>query len=57
MVVIGAGLAVAWQMTPAKRWRAVAIALGVAWLASAPLYVMLLAARAISRSTGPPPLS
>ena len=46
-VVIGAGLAVAWQMAPARRWRTAAIALGVAWLASAPLYVMLLAARAV----------
>jgi hypothetical protein len=46
-VVIAAGLAVAWQMASAKRWRVVAIALGIAWLASAPLYVMLLAAPAI----------
>ncbi len=43
-VVIGAGLAVAWQMAPARRWRVVGVALGVAWLAAAPLYVMLLAA-------------
>jgi len=46
-VVIAAGLAVAWQMAPARRWRPAAIAMGVSWLASAPLYVLLLAAPAI----------
>ena len=46
-VVIAAGLAVAWQMAPAKRWRAVAIAMGVAWLTSAPLYVLLLAVQPV----------
>ena len=46
-VVIGAGLAVAWQMAPARRWRVVGVAMAVAWLAAAPLYVLLLAAQAI----------
>ena len=45
MVVIGAGLAVAWQAVPQARWRVVAAALGVAWVASAPLYVLLMMTR------------
>ena len=46
-VVIAAGLAVAWQMAPARRWRPAAIAMGISWLASAPLYVLLLFARTV----------
>jgi hypothetical protein len=44
VVVIGGGLAVAWQAAPAKRWRVVAVAMAVAWLASAPLYALILLA-------------
>jgi hypothetical protein len=47
MVVIGGGLALAWQAAPARRWRTIGVALGVAWLAAAPLYLLLLATRPV----------
>ena len=47
MVVIGGGLAVAWQAAAQRRWRTVGVALAVAWLAAAPLYVLLMLTRPV----------
>lgn len=45
MVVIAGALAMCWQLASLGRRRAAAIAMAVAWLAAAPLYVLLLFAQ------------
>ena len=45
MVVIGGALATCWQFSTLGRRRGAVVAMVVAWLAAAPLYVLLLFAR------------
>jgi hypothetical protein len=47
MVVIAGGLAMTWQFASLGRRRAAVIAMTVAWLTAAPLYVLLLFARSV----------
>ncbi|MBS0334639.1 MAG: hypothetical protein JSS35_17860 [Proteobacteria bacterium] len=47
MVVIAGALATCWQFASLGRRRAAAVAMAVAWLAAAPLYVLLIFARPV----------